>query len=195
MSKEHNATSTRRSLLRGGAAAAGTVTLAGLTGVVGPLSAATVAWTPELLTHDQAALLEKLCDLLLPSTATPGALDAGVPQYIDLELSLGDPEDQLVVIGGLAWIDEYSRSSHGATFLESSTDQQHELLRRISDEHESHPAELEAGAAFFKDLKRRTLFAYFTSEKGRVEALGRPAKVEREVFAGCPHENGNSHSA
>ena len=194
MSKEKDSTSTRRSLLVGGAAVAGTATLAGLTGVAGPLSAATVSWTPELLTNDQAALLERLCDLLLPSTATPGALDAGVPQYIDLDLSLGDPEDRLVMIGGLAWIDEHCRSSHGTAFLESSQEQQSALLRSISDEQESHPRELEAGAAFFSDLKRRALFAYFTSEKGRVEALGRPAKVEREIFEGCPHDDGN-HSA
>ena len=194
MSKNRNATSTRRSLLVGGAAVAGSATLVGLTGVASPLRAATVSWTPEALTHDQAALLERLCDLLLPTTETPGALDAGVPQYIDLDLSLGDPEDQLVMIGGLAWIDEHSQSSHGAIFLESSVDQQRGLLGRISDEHESHPAEIEVGAAFFTDLKRRVLFAYFTSEKGRVEALGRPAKVEREVFAGCPHD-GNSHNA
>ena len=195
MSKEQKATSTRRSLLVGGAAVASTATLAALTGVAAPLRAATVSWTPKLLTQQQAALLERLCDLLLPATATPGALDAGVPQYIDLELSLGNPEDQLVMVGGLAWIDEHSRSSHGATFLESSAEQQSELLNRISDVEESHPQGIEVGAAFFKDLKQRTLFAYFTSEKGRVEALGRPAKVEREVFEGCPHDGGNSHSA
>ena len=194
MSKERDTTSTRRSLLVTGAAAAGTATIAGLTGVAGPLVAATVSWTPALLTNQQAALLERLCDLLLPSTGTPGALEAEVPQYIDLELSLGAPEDRLIMIGGLAWIDEHSRSSHGVTFLESSAEQQGALLGRIGDERESHPAELEAGAAFFSDLKRRVLFAYFTSEKGRVEALGRPSKVEREVFQGCPHDD-DSHRA
>ena len=35
------------------------------------------------------------------------------------------------------------------------------LLREISDEHESHADTLYTGAAFFRDLKRRTLFAFF----------------------------------
>ena len=189
---------TRRRVLLGGAAVAAATTLAAVPrlGAV-PAAAATagaeVSWQPAFLSRQQAALLSRLCDLILPRTATPGALDAEVPQYIDLAVSLADPDERLSLFGGLGWIDARASSRDGKAFLSLSEAEQVALLREISDEHAGHPKELEPGAAFFADLKRRTLFAYFTSEKGRVEALGRPAEVEREIFRGCTH-SGDDHS-
>ena len=128
MSKDKNATSTRRSLLVGGAAVAGSATLVGLTGVASPLRAATVSWTPEALTRDQAALLERLCDLLLPTTETPGALDAGVLQYIDRALSEAESDSAEAYRSGLAALDVYSRYSRGSAFIDLSTVDQDSVL-------------------------------------------------------------------
>ena len=179
------------------AAVAGAATLVAvprLGAVTAGATADDVSWQPRFLTREQAGLTSRLCDLILPRTETAGAVDAGVPEWIDLDLSLGEPTDQLAFLGGLAWIEQRSSTLHGAGFVTLSEARQVALLREIADEHDSHPDELEAGAAFFSDLKRRTLFAYFTSEKGRVEALGRPATVQRETLQGCTHA-GDDHSA
>ena len=85
---------TRRQVLSAGAAAAGLASAPALS----QATSAGVDWTPRLLTGGQAALLSRLCDLLLPRTATPGALDAGVPEYIDLAVSLAEPEDTNYII-------------------------------------------------------------------------------------------------
>jgi len=42
-----------------------------------------------------------------------------------------------------------------------------------------------AGDAFLRDLKRRSLFAFYTSKVGRTEALGLPDRVRVERFRGC----------
>lgn len=192
---------TRRRLLVGGAAAAGVAVAGAATlgavprlGAVAAGAADEVSWQPRFLTPEQAGLTSRLCDLILPRTATAGALDVGVPEWIDLALSLGEAEDQLAFLGGLAWIEQRSSTLHGGGFTSLGEAGQVALLQEIGDGHDSNADNLEAGAAFFSDLKRRTLFAYFTSEKGRVEALGRPAKVQRETLQGCTH-SGDDHSA
>ncbi|MEE2778731.1 MAG: gluconate 2-dehydrogenase subunit 3 family protein [Acidobacteriota bacterium] len=180
---------TRRHVLTAGTAAAGAVTL-----FPGPAVAQAAAdgvdWTPRILSGEQAALLDRLCDLILPRTATPGALDAGVPAYIDLAVSLGDPEEQLEFLGGLGWIERRASQVHGGEFLSLSHGQQEALLNEIADELEPGDP-LAAGAAFFADLKGRTLFGFFTSKEGRVEVLGRPGKVERQKWKGCSHSPGH----
>ncbi len=197
----------RRRLLVAGAAAgvAGAASAAGLAGLPAlaththpttsqPPGGDPGAWQPQFLTADQGRLLARLTDLIVPRTKTAGALDAGVPEFIDLQLSLDDSDRQLEFLGGLAWIDERCTRLHGHRFADAEEDQQHALLEAISDLHDDHPPELKPGAAFFTDLKRRVLFGYFTSEKGRVEALGLPDKVERQVFQGCTHGS-NAHRA
>ncbi len=151
------------------------------------------AWTPRLLTPAQGELLATLCEHILPRTDTPGARDAGVHEFIDLELSLADGDDQLTALGGLDWIDRRAQALHGSSFVGLDADRQLDMLREISDEHEDHEPGLVAGAAFFSDLKRRTLFAFYTSKTGRAEALGLPDRVRVERFRGCQHEPGESH--
>jgi hypothetical protein len=200
--EEHQRTDglSRRGLLAAGAAAAtgalapalgGAAARARQQGASG--AAGDLGWERRFLDLDQARLLSQLCDLILPRTATPGALDAGVPEWIDLALSVDEPEEQLAFLGGLDWIDRRANDISSRPFLELPEEEQIALLREISDEHEELPPELEAGGAFFRELKGRTLFAYFTSKTGRVEALGMPEKVEHETFRGCEHEPGDSH--
>ena len=180
---------TRRRVLVAGAAAAGAATLSGAPVLAATPAADRVAWSPRLLSAEQASLLTRLCDLLLPRTATPGAVDAGVPEWIDLAVSLAEPSEQLEFLGGLGWIDQRASNLHGDGFLSLAEPDQIARLAEISDETEEHAENLKAGAAFFADLKRRTLFAFFTSQEGRTEVLGRPAKVQREEFHGCAHES------
>lgn len=184
--------------LAGGALAAHTptptsatssATALGTTAATALQTGADLGWEPRFLSADQARLLSRLCDLLLPRTDTPGALDAGVPEWIDLALSVDEPDEQLEFLGGLAWLGQRCQREHGHPFLGASAEQQQHMLREISDESAAHADDLEPGAAFFRNLKGRTLFAYFTSEKGRTEYLGLPAEVRRERLLGCQHDS------
>ncbi len=187
---------TRRMVLAAGAGAFGYATLQ-----TEPVRAAMPAlaayqaegsgWAPRLLTPAQGELLATLCEHILPRTDKPGARDAGVHEFIDLELSLADGKEQLRSVGGLDWVDRRAQAVHGARYVDLDAARQVEMLREISDEHESHPAELAAGAAFFSDLKRRTLFAYYTSKTGRTEALGLSDRVRVERFRGCQDDKAN----
>ena len=181
----------RRRVL-GTGAAAGAAALTGLSSASAARAQQALDWQPKLLSTDQAVLLSRLCDLLLPRTSTPGALDAGVPEFIDLQLSTQDGDEQLAFTGGLSWIERRSQTRHSSSFLELDDARQSALLREISDEHASFPPELKAGAAFFAELKSRSLFAFFTSKVGRTEVLGRPGEVRREKLVGCEHSGDHS---
>ena len=42
-----------------------------------------LAFKPEFFSVDQATLIATLTEIILPRTDTPGAIDAGVPMFID----------------------------------------------------------------------------------------------------------------
>ena len=64
------------------------------------------------------------------------------------------------------------------------------LLDSISDEQKDPPKSLLPGTTFFTDLKRRTIFGYYTSLEGRVQELGLPEAVSLQTWRGCPHPDG-----
>ncbi len=50
-------------------------------------AAAALSWTPKALTTAQAGVLDVVSELIIPATDTPGAREAGVPQFIDRALA------------------------------------------------------------------------------------------------------------
>lgn len=133
---------------------------------------APAAWTPEALTTDQVDLLGTIVDLIIPTTDTPGAKDAGVPVFIDKLLrDWVESEDRVRFQAGLAAVDEEMQETHGVAFREATPEQQNALLTRL--DQEAMQAREEGGAAlpFFATLKEWTLVGYYTSEIGATQEL------------------------
>ena len=59
----------------------------------------------------------RIADLIIPPTDTPGAFQAGVPEYIDLVISR-EPQHQSMVADGLRWLDEQAKGVGATHFLE-----------------------------------------------------------------------------
>jgi hypothetical protein len=122
----------------------------------------TLAWTPKALSADQARTLDVVAELIVPTTDTPGARAAGVPQFIDRAVAnYYEPADGARLKAGLDRIDADARKAHGAAFTALPAAQQVALLTRYDTE----------GAAFFKALKELVTIGYFTSEPGATLAL------------------------
>lgn len=60
------------------------------------------SWKPEFFSEQEAIIFNKLCDFFIPGTATPGAIDVGVPQIVDLLLKDVYPEKETIQFKG--WI-------------------------------------------------------------------------------------------
>jgi hypothetical protein len=90
-------------------------------------------YTPTFFGTVEYALMSRVADLIIPATDTPGALGAGVPEYVDRVVSL-NPEHQGLMRAGLAWVDDRSRELFAERFLDVSETQQIEILQPLSDE-------------------------------------------------------------
>jgi hypothetical protein len=148
-------------------------------------------WSPLVIDSGRIRALAAICEAIIPRTDTPGALDARVHEYIDLSLSIESDEIRKNFLDSLAWFNGYSVRICGEGLATASPEQLTEVLATVSDAADSHPDNVDKGVAFFKDVKRRTIFAYYTSEQGRVD-LGLPARVSMsERFRGCTHRGGH----
>ena len=132
----------------------------------------------------QNATVSAMADLIIPRTATPGAVDARVPEFIDLILSdWSDDRSRTSFLHGLAAVDELSRQSFGRDFVGSSPQQQAEILRLLGEEMARDAQKVAAnprGARgglpephgnFYFTLRQLVLTGYFTSEAGAAQQL------------------------
>ena len=143
-------------------------------------------WKPGFLTSAQGELLATLAELIIPETDTPGARAARVHEHIDLVLSHETDPVRTAFIEGLAEVDRLSLVRHQKAFVRLSAENQEALLSRLSNP-EPDRSEGGAGHRFFRDLRRRTVFAYYTSREGIHQELGYQGKQVLAEWEGCPH--------
>ncbi|NHK27942.1 gluconate 2-dehydrogenase subunit 3 family protein [Parvularcula flava] len=114
----------------------------------------------------QFRLLERISDLIIPDTDTPGALAAGVPQVIDrMMVTWALAETQGEWLEGLAAIDTRARREHGMAFVGLEPAVQFDLLSR-------HDADaLSNGDQNYRQIKSTIVEAYYSSEPGATKEL------------------------
>ena len=145
------------------------------------------AWKPVFLSKKEAERVAIVSEAIIPRTNTAGARDARVHEYIDLALSVEGKKSRRRFREGLKWLNRNCKDVTGEGLQKASETDLAKLLDSISDVHDAHPDTLKTGASFFKDIKRRTIFGYYTSKEGRVQELGKGAAVSMEIYMGCTH--------
>ena len=150
-----------------------------------------MAWTPVALTAVQARTLDAAAELIMPATSTPGAREAGVPQFVDRAVATYlAPAEARAIRAGLDRIDADARAAHGAAFAGLAPEQQSAMLTRYDAEARAPRAapvgrgDTETGLtnakaatpppqgpAFFPLLKELVTVGYFTSKLGATRAV------------------------
>lgn len=144
-------------------------------------------WKPVLFSRSEAEAVAALCEAIIPRTGTPGARDARVHEFIDLQLAGEKEPQQKLFLEGLKWLDKRCKKSMRKSIANASPEQLANLLDPISDLHDSHPEALKIGVNFFGNLKRRTVFGFYTSKTGWVDDLGLPEQHSlNATFIGSP---------
>ncbi|MEP7364677.1 MAG: gluconate 2-dehydrogenase subunit 3 family protein [Acidobacteriota bacterium] len=141
---------------------------------------------PKNLNADEYKLISRMADLIIPTTNTPGAVAAGVPQYID-QVAGGNAGMRQVIARGCAWLNEQSAKQAGKRFLELTEDQQTALLTPICERADklADGDQSDLGARFFKTVKSLTADGYFTSKIGLVDTLGYTGNTVLSAYPNC----------
>lgn len=137
---------------------------------------------PNNFSMPQFQLLARVSDLLIPATDTPGALAAGVPEFVDALLSdWALAQTRLDLEAALEMIDERARTDRGKSFLELNESQQVSVLEAheaaVFSELGGLASAIESdeptgnGIPGYRGLKGLIYHGYYHSETGCNEEL------------------------
>ena len=111
--------------------------------------------------HDDAATMSALTERLMPgATDMPGAIEAGVLNYIDLALSGAYADQQEFYRRGLAQLDAYCHGKYNKAFRELGAAQQDEALTAL-DEGKAAGFTWPTAQGFFNTLRTHTMEGMF----------------------------------
>jgi hypothetical protein len=136
-------------------------------------------------------MISRIADLIIPETDTPGAVGAGVPDYIDL-LVARNTDHQVLIADGLRWLDAESERIAKRKFLALDEAQQLSILEPLCRQAETAATEKEASprsVEFFRVMKALTADGYYTSKVGLIDELGYKGNTVMQSFPGCVHEH------
>jgi hypothetical protein len=125
-----------------------------------------------VLSDAQRQTLAAISELIIPATDTPGAVETGVPRFVELILSdWHTPDERRPVLEGIDKLDADCQADYGKRFARCSEAQQVEALAATE------------GSTMFTTLKSLVVNGYFTSELGARSQPGYNAMpgVYREV--------------
>ena len=115
---------------------------------------------PVYLSAKQFEAVSAIADRILPRTDTPGALDVGVPAFVDLMYGKYlRTTDQAVVAAGLAELETASGAAHRRGFAQLTPEQQDALLTKVAEASKTKER------TFFHQIKELVVLGYFSSER------------------------------
>ena len=128
-------------------------------------------------------MLDELSEMIIPTDDhSPGAKAAKVAAFIDSQLAEAwEEKDRTDWRAGLALVDRLSNDMNGTPFMKSSPGQRLAILTRMA-QNESKPEKPEE--QFFKELKGRVVYAYYTSEIGIKQDIEYKGNTYQAEFAG-----------
>lgn len=168
----------RRELLR---TLGATAALAGLT--PGQLSALLEASASESLrtgrgeraffTTEQREAVDAMAEAIIPATDTPGALDAGVTDFIEIIVSEWyGPVEREEFMRGLAHLDDRSVVLTGVRFAYAGDTTQTAVLAGLEAEGAALlPGAVDGPRPFFHQFRSLVLIGYYNSEVGMRDEL------------------------
>jgi gluconate 2-dehydrogenase gamma chain len=118
-----------------------------------------------------------IAEIMIPRTDTPGAIDVGVPEFIDLMLKdVYNQQDRARYLAGLAEFDTAAHAEQGKEFSALEPTSQVALVRGFHDaavvEEQRLPLpQQHLRRPFILMTRELTLLGFFTSKAGATQAL------------------------
>ena len=130
----------------------------------------------------QSESVRLLCDMIIPRTDTPGAVDAGVHDFIaSIYADWYTDTERRIFLQGLSDLDAYCLAQQSAAFHETTDEVRLQALQeqeRLAANYKppestrltSRPPEA-PDAPFFRKLKELVVLGYYTSEIGATQEM------------------------
>lgn len=161
--------------------------------------------TPEF-TSEERKVIARIADIIIPETDSPGALKAGLPDFIPMMVRDTFPvEEQSKFHEGLNDFNFWCEAEMGKSFLDLDYKLQHKAVEKIdqlvlSKETSSGESSLllkqgkESSETeipmFYRISKELTLLGFFTSEIGATETL-RYVQIPGDYDGCMPYKSGD----
>lgn len=146
-----------------------------------------------MLTPAQRKIIAAMAEIVIPRTDTPGAIDAGVPNFIELMASdWFNEQEQGIFLAGLADMEERIPQEYGKSFEQLPGSQQLEIMEALEEAASESQwynfanvqREFISDAPFICQVKELTIWGFFTSELGSTQVLrydGMPMEFDGEL--------------
>ena len=141
----------------------------------------------KVLNDHEWKTIRVLSDMILPADErSGGAIEAGVPEFIDDWLDFKGGKDLAEIRGGLTWLDMECNRLFNHDFADCSEAQHKQILDRVAYPPKAAPQDANA-VAFFNHLRDLVVSGFFSSKMGvrDLPYLGYTAVAE---WQGCPPE-------
>lgn len=128
----------------------------------------------------QREIITAMVEVIIPRTDTPGAIDAGVPVFVELMVSQWLNEEETAIFNaGLADIEDRIPVTFGDAFHTLAPERQLEIMQALEDEASGSPwydfanvqRDFVSDAPFICQLKELTIWGFFTSREGGSQVL------------------------
>ena len=108
-----------------------------------------------VLSEDNARILAAICDEIIPADKFPSASEAGVLNYIDIQLTRHYRRHQKAYLEGLAHADAESMQRFGLHLADASANQQLEVVTAVE----------KSDRKFFELVRNHTMEGYYGSPR------------------------------
>lgn len=139
---------------------------------------------PSYFSKEDFATIAAIAERIIPATDTPGAIEAGVPAYIDF-VTGRNPAQQKVMAAGLGWLKKQTKGRAFATLTEREQLRILEPLCARCDQGKVKGT----GERFFRTVKSMTADGYWTSKAGMGQTLGFKGNSILGEYPDCLHEH------
>jgi len=117
------------------------------------------------LTGTNLDLVGQICEIILPQTSTPGAMEAGVHNYIAKYLKEWSGEGESAkFMEGLKAFGGAFKKEVGSSFADATAEQQSAFVMKMANLELGEDEKPSAAQEFFWTLKGQSVGAYFSSE-------------------------------
>ena len=130
--------------------------------------------------ESQCLAVEILCDMIIPTTDTPGAVEAGVPDFVaTIVFDWYTESEQSAFFDGLQALDGHCLAKEQVPFHEASESTRVAALReqeQIAGGYQPAPTPFglppdDPDAPFFSTVRALVVLGYYTSEVGATQEL------------------------